>query len=183
MIIQQLSLFETKPIKLGSNENYTSLDEINLVHKFYGHPDLDPFSCELANETVKAKVFYTIEDDGFSKDWRGNRTIWLNPPYSQGFLEPVVDKLIDLLGREYPEVLLLTNTDNSTQWYQKALNNCVRFALPTTRLTFYSPERAAKGQKQDQNNRSQTLFYFGQQPQRFEEIFGNWGIVCQTSKW
>lgn len=185
MIVQQLSLFETETIPTGkeSDENYTPSDLISLVHRFYGYPELDPFSCESANKVVKANQIFTIQDNGFNQDWSGYRTIWLNPPYSAGFLEPVVDKLIELLRVETPEVFLLTNTDNSTQWYKKVLQRCDRFVLPSTRLTFYSPKRAAEGKKQDQNRFSQTLFYFGLQPQRVEEIFEGWGIVCQTSKW
>ena len=38
-----------------------------------------------ANQTVKAKVFYTKDDDGLSKEWWGR--VWLNPPYSQ----PLID--------------------------------------------------------------------------------------------
>jgi hypothetical protein len=186
MIIQQLSLFETQPAETTgkeSNENYTPIDLIELVHSFYGYPELDPFSCETANRVIKAQKIFTIQGDGFTQDWRGYKTIWLNPLYSAGFLEPVVDKIIDLLELEYPEIFLLTNTDNSTAWYEKALGRCDRFILPHTRLTFYSPKRAAEGKKQDQNRVSQTLFYFGQQPQRIEAVFRYWGTVCQTSKW
>ena len=103
MIVQQLSLFETETIPTGkeSDENYTPSDLISLVHRFYGYPELDPFSCESANKVVKANQIFTIQDNGFNQDWSGYRTIWLNPPYSAGFLEPVVDKLLDLLEIEY----------------------------------------------------------------------------------
>lgn len=185
MIAQQLSLFETESVEtIGreSDENYSPSDLIALVHQFYGCPDLDPFSCELANQTIKAKRFFSIRDDGFIQDWRWAKTIWANPPYSAGFLEPVVDKLIATLNETEAEAFLLTNTD-STQWYKKALARCDRFILPATRLTFYNPKRAKEGKKQDQNRFSQTLFYFGLQPQKVEQIFGGWGTVCQTSKW
>ena len=105
------------------------------------------------------------------------------PPYSVGFVEKVVDKLIQTLNETEAEAFLLTNTDNSTNWYEKALGRCDRFILPHTRLTFYSPKRAADGKKQNQNRVSQTLFYFGLQPQKVEVVFRHWGTVCQTSKW
>lgn len=198
MIIQQLSLFETfEEIDLeDSDENYTPEDLIKIVHDFYGFPSLDPFSNSLANKVVKAKKYFSKQDDGLQQDWEGYPTIWMNPPYSRGFLKPVVDKLIKLLTDQVidvevisseietikPEVFLLTNTDNSTQWYQLALRNCDRFILPTKRLTFYSPKRAAEGKKQSGNDKPQTLFYFGQQPQKVEGFFRYWGTICQTSK-
>ena len=183
MIIQQLCLFETQSSLIDSNENYTPSDLIDLVHKFYGFPELDPFSCELANQIIKAQKIFTIQDDGFKQNWRRAETLWLNPPYSVGFVERVVDKLIQTLNETEAEAFLLTNTDNSTNWYEKALGRCDRFILPHTRLTFYSPKRAADGKKQNQNRVSQTLFYFGLQPQKVEAVFRHWGTVCQTSKW
>ena len=35
-------------------------------------------SCQ---ETVKAKRYFTAEDDGLSQPWAGR--VWLNPPYSR----------------------------------------------------------------------------------------------------
>lgn len=181
-IVQQLSLFDLQETKAKkeSNENYTPKSTIELAHQFYGYPNLDPFTCELANLTVKAEQIFTIEDDGMIQDWRGYPTIWINPPYSAGFLEPVVDKMIELLSTETPEILLLTNTDHSTKWYKKALRRCDRFCLSDTRLAFYSPTREAEGKKHNGNNRPQTLFYYGQNPKRFKEVFEGWGMVCRT---
>ncbi len=70
MIVQQLSLFETETIPTGkeSDENYTPSDLISLVHQFYGHPELDAFSCESANKVVKASKIFTIQDNGFNQD-------------------------------------------------------------------------------------------------------------------
>ena len=87
MIIQQLSLFqsvefETTPESKPTDENYTPEDLIGLVHAFYGYPSLDPFSCELANQFVKAEKYFTKQDNAFYQDWRGYPTIWMNPPYS-----------------------------------------------------------------------------------------------------
>ena len=65
MIVQQLSLFETETGEITgkeSDENYTDSKDLDLVHQFYGYPDLDPFSCELANQTVKAKKYFTVKD-------------------------------------------------------------------------------------------------------------------------
>ena len=183
MIIQQLSLFEATEIEVTgkeSNENYTPVSTIELVHQFYGFPSLDPFTCELANQTVKASKIFTIKDDGMIQDWRGYPTIWINPPYSHGFLEPVVDKLLELLAIESPEVFLLTNTDHSTKWYKKALKRCDRFCLSDIRLPFYAPTRAAQGKKNTNNDKPQTLFYFGSNPQRFKEVFKGWGMVCRV---
>ena len=33
------------------------------------------------DETAKCNIYYTVDDDGLSKEW--NRTCWMNPPYGR----------------------------------------------------------------------------------------------------
>lgn len=63
-----------------SNEWYTPAKYIEAARQVMGSIDLDPASCALANETVKATTYYAKEQDGLSLPWYGN--VWLNPPYS-----------------------------------------------------------------------------------------------------
>ena len=44
-----------------------------------GNITLDPASDEIANHWVQASTFYSLEEDGFSKEWIAD-TVWLNPP-------------------------------------------------------------------------------------------------------
>jgi hypothetical protein len=46
-----------------------------------GGIDLDPASCATANETVRARTFYSRKDDGLKRPWFGR--VWLNPPYGK----------------------------------------------------------------------------------------------------
>ena len=41
--------------------------------------ELDPASCEEANEKVKAERLFTFKDDALEQEWDA-RSIWLNPP-------------------------------------------------------------------------------------------------------
>jgi hypothetical protein len=65
----------------GENEWYTPPEIIEVARQVMGEIDCDPASSEKANEIVRAKQFFSIEDDGLKQKWIGN--IWMNPPYAQ----------------------------------------------------------------------------------------------------
>lgn len=66
-----------------SNEQYTPLRVVEMCRKVLGQIDLDPATSELANQRVKAKQIFTIEDrlETFKRAWRGN--VFVNPPGGQ----------------------------------------------------------------------------------------------------
>ena len=66
-------IFSTK-----SDEWGTPLDTYKELDAEF-HFTLDPCST---SENMKCKKYYTIEDDGLSKSWGGER-VFCNPPYSK----------------------------------------------------------------------------------------------------
>ncbi len=62
-----------------SAEHYTPREVVEAGRYVMGHFDLDPASSEYANyHVVKARNFYTKEDDGLSRPWFGR--VFLNAP-------------------------------------------------------------------------------------------------------
>lgn len=53
----------------GCNEWYTPEKYLDLAREVLDEIDLDPASCVFANETVKARLFYSEDDDGLTKPW------------------------------------------------------------------------------------------------------------------
>jgi DNA N-6-adenine-methyltransferase (Dam) len=74
-------------------EWYTPKRYIEAARKVLGRIDCDPASSDIAQTVVRAKVYYTFQDDGLLQQWHGN--VFLNPPYSlKGFVKRFVDKLL-----------------------------------------------------------------------------------------
>jgi hypothetical protein len=76
----------------GNNEWYTPADYIEAAREVMGSIDIDPASNDIAQETVKAAVYYTAETNGLDKEWRGN--VWMNPPYASDLIGKFIDKLV-----------------------------------------------------------------------------------------
>jgi hypothetical protein len=65
-----------------TNEWYTPPWVIELVREVLGEIWLDPASNDHAQQWIKARRYYTVEDDGLSLPW-ASETLFLNPPYGK----------------------------------------------------------------------------------------------------
>lgn len=77
-----------KPDWWTSDEWATPPSFVAALEAEFGAFDLDPCARE---ESAKAPLYYTQEDDGLKQPWRGR--VFVNPPYSKP--EPWVKKAID----------------------------------------------------------------------------------------
>jgi len=92
---------------------------IESARKVLGGIDLDPASNVVAQQTVMAERFFTIDDDGLRQEWTGR--VWLNPPYSRGVISRFVNKLLtEYHAGRVTAAILLTNNFTDTKWWQAA---------------------------------------------------------------
>jgi ParB family chromosome partitioning protein len=98
-------------------EYYTPAQYVEAARKVLGGIDLDPASCAQANKTVRARKFYTKEQDGLAKPWRGR--VWMNPPYN-GMAGKFVTKLLDEHGHGHvtAAVVLLNGSFWESNWFR-----------------------------------------------------------------
>lgn len=130
-----------------SNEWYTPQAVIDAARATMGGIDLDPASCEAANEIVQAATWYAEGDDGLSKPWTGR--IWLNPPYSSGgkdCLAAWMQRAREAVASgEAKELILLVHNVPDTKAGHPALRECAAACFTAPRLKFHGPDGHVPG--------------------------------------
>jgi hypothetical protein len=156
----------------GNFERYTPAEYIEAARATLNGFDLDPASCAIAQETVQASRFFTIDDDGLKQEWHGR--VWLNPPYSQPLIGLFIDKLIaELAAGRVTQAIVLTHNSSDTAWFQKLAACATAFCFTRGRVRFVFPDGARRGSPVQ----GQTFFYFGQNGGRFADVFSAIGTI------
>jgi hypothetical protein len=138
-----------------------------------GSIDIDPASNEIAQLTVKSKVFYTKETNGLNKKWCGNA--WLNPPYSALLIKEFCDKLV--LEKQIGNVsqfVTLTNNATETTWFNTIASVSSAFCLPRRRIKFLDPNGVPVGAPLQ----GQVLCYSGLNVKNFIQEFSKYGVCA-----
>lgn len=152
------------------DEWYTPAEYIEAARRVMGGIDLDPASCESAQDVIGAGVYYTKEDNGLARSWFGR--VWLNPPYSMPLIKDFVTTIIDEYesGR-VSEAIVLTNNSSDTSWFHMLLA-MYPACFTRGRVQFWRPDHEAFGTRQ-----GQVFFYLGSDPEAFTREFSQFGIV------
>lgn len=86
-----------------------------------GRIGLDP--CSNATSIVRARVKWTVDDDGLARDWRGRGLVYVNSEYGRAL--PVWVKKCELEAGHGVEIVQLVPARTDTAWF----NRCARAAL------------------------------------------------------
>lgn len=157
----------------GNNEWYTPGQYIELARSVLGKIDLDPASCELANETVRAERYYSEENDGLCQEWRGR--VWMNPPYSADLVGKFTRKFVEEYDAGHiSEGIVLVNNATETAWFAYMTDAASAVVFTRGRIRYMSPERESLAPLQ-----GQAFIYFGDNAERFIEVFAGigWGAI------
>jgi len=163
------------PEALLGDENYTPKNIISLARSFLGRIDLDPFSCDRANQQVGAKAFFDIQSNGLQQDWSAYSQKWVNPPYSRNKIRQAISKTLQHANQG--ETLLLVNSSPSAKWFHSCMEKCAAYLHPSRRINFDSPYRNSIGNRYDQ-----ALFYFGDRVDDFVLHFDQLGMAVIPAK-
>jgi phage N-6-adenine-methyltransferase len=152
-------------------EWYTPLKFIEAARTVMGSIDLDPASCEFANETVDATAFYSEENDGLIQEWKGK--VWMNPPYSQPHIMSFMTKLVEeVASGNVTDAITLTNNSTDTGWFHTAAKAANALCFTSGRIRFVSQTK-----KSNSPTQGQVFLYFGTDVSGFAKVFGEFGLV------
>ena len=158
----------------GENEWYTPKEYIAAARKVLGEIDLDPASHAEANRVVKAKRFYTEDDDGLSQPWDGR--VWMNPPYSTDKIRAFCGRLVDSYESEcVTAAIVLVNNGTETRWFQSLCGAASAICFPASRIKFWHPTKDNAAPLQ-----GQAILYLGGDADLFCTGFAKFGVICNV---
>lgn len=161
-----------------SDEWYTPSDLVEAVREFMGGIDIDPASCDVAQRVVRASTYYTIADDGLTKDWHGR--LWLNPPYSFPLVRNFTGRALVQYGYSVTQGFILVNNVTEASWFQLLLSRHP-VCFIRGRVEFWRPDREqVVSNDGSRARRGQALFYMGSESDRFELVFRRFGTVVAS---
>ncbi len=172
-----------------SNEWFTPPQYADAAREVMGSVDLDPASNEIANRLIKAKRYFTIEDDGLSKKWHCD-SLFVNPPYGKLGARSNQDLWSRKLMEEFlcartQSAIILTRVVAGYVWFDNLFHK-VRPPVCITegRIAFIKPEwvnedgsvtRPKKGA--GRSKVASAFWYFGSGSDKFEKVFKEFGRV------
>lgn len=155
----------------GDEESYTPSEYIESARAVMGSIDIDPASNDMAQETVKAGIYYTAEEDGLSKDWSGNA--WMNPPYTARVINKFIEKMVSHYEQgDVRQAIVLTNNNTDTSWFHLGAKSAAAICFTSGRINFLKRD----GSRSSPTN-GQAFFYFGSSPDKFKDEFSKHGLV------
>ena len=157
----------------GNDEWFTPSDIIEAARSVLGEIDLDPASCDVANKIVKAEKYYTIDDDGLTKEWKGR--VWMNPPYSTGKISLFIEKLFE--SKDVSEAIVLTNNATETKWFGLFFKHATKICFPSSRIRFLK-DNSELGSPLQGN----AIIYFGSNGDKFSSVFKQFGTIVTVEK-
>lgn len=156
-------------------EYYTPEWVISLARETMGQIDLDPASCDEAQKIVKAKTYYTAEQNGLSLPWFGK--VWLNPPYSKTGGKSNQELWANRLISEYEagnviEGVLLVKSAAGYKWFEELWDK-LPVCFLRERLSFTKDNGSDDGE----SKHGTAIFYLGKNLTGFIDAFSRYGRI------
>jgi phage N-6-adenine-methyltransferase len=158
-----------------NGEWYTPPDITERVRRALGGTiDLDPFSCDVAQENVQATHYFTRERDAMLYDWPVGHTLFANPPYGRGIIGKCVTKIVREFPHSWHTGIILVNNATDTGWFHQLARMSSAACIFQQRIQFIQPQDVTV----DRNTRGQIALYIGNDPDLFTSSFYDVGLIA-----
>lgn len=164
----------------ASVEHYTPEYIIEAARTVLGDIDLDPASCDEAQQYVKAERFFKEADDGLAWEWFGR--VFLNPPGGRINGKSSQKVWWAKLAREFVcrrteaavfvgfSIEMLQTTQNGLDWPIPAAST---FCIPKKRIAYRRPGGAVGSAPPH----ASVIVYLGEDQDVFRDVFSEIGRV------
>jgi hypothetical protein len=156
----------------ATNDWYTPPHIIERARRALGGSiDLDPASCDVAQQWIQARIYYTADElmSGLARPWEGR--VWLNPPFDDTPTWVAHLERMYVFG-EIETAVLLVNTAPGYVWWEELWRQRPVVML-RERLRFLR----ADGSEGGQAKKAQTVAYYGVNVCGFIKAFSDLGRV------
>ena len=160
------------PRETTIDDFYTSEEIIEPVRRTLGRIDLDPASHAIANTKVKARRFYSKNDNGLERQWSG--TVWVNPPFStwSEWTPKVVSEWAS--GRVEAMCILCATRTLTAQYFHPIHTESTAICILRGRIPFW-------GDRAKTPDDGHAVFYFGNDADKFVDEMSAIGTVYINS--
>lgn len=137
----------TRLIQHSSNtpEWYTPPEIVEKVRRVLEGIELDPASCQAAQEVVKADRYFSKLHNTLASDCHWTGSVFLNPPYGLGDLcgRWIRKALEEFSSGRVTRMITLTWANTETKWCQALLRLSSLRCFPAKRIQFWGPSQLA----------------------------------------
>ena len=137
----------------------TPPEVVARVVELFGEIDCNP--CSGSTFNVPARVHYTAEDDGLTRDWLGN--VYMNPPYGRTIGQWIDKAFAELVDDRIDSIVMLLPARWYRKWWRLATSNADGIAIIRGRLTFSGWPAPAPFPS--------AVLYFGPDVPSFQRVF------------
>ena len=169
----------------SNQEWYTPVKYIEMARSVMGTIDTDPASNEVAQQWIKAKIFYTKEDDGYRQAWIGN--VWCNPPYGRDVKlhygsnksAPVpsywLARALELYEKNQIQQITFLLNRTGAAWYQEKIPKFSAICEVKKRIAFHDCHGNSSSGARYYND----FLYLGARLEQFERVFSQIGRITR----